>query len=277
MLPRQADVRRMILLLLCLALALTGCSALFGDLPGSSAGAGPGGTDGDAPIGGRGGGAVDPPGNGAVREVPDPALNGLTSSTIDRFEIGADGRTVIVYWWGGTPACYGLADVMVGVQRGTPIFTVVEGRRPGTAEMACTEELVLKSTVVTLEAPILADAAGHAAPAGEPNLPADPTAVAVRPGVLDPRPHAISGYGLSADGLTLSVHYAGGVEDCNGLAEAAAQRDADGLVTVTIREGRVEPSGDCIEIALAKVVELTLEQPLIIVGAFNSEGPSTTY
>ena len=91
-------------------------------------------------------------------------------------------------------------------------------------------EAALKSAVVTLDEPILADAAnGYGAP-GEPELPTDATAVQPRDDVLDAIPHAIGGYALSADGLTLSAYYVGGVEDCNGLAEATADRAADGLV-----------------------------------------------
>ena len=80
-------------------------------------------------------------------------------------------------------------------------------------------EAVLKSAVVTLDEPILADAAGDAAP-GEPDLPADATAVEPHDSVVDAIPHTIGGYALSADGLTLSAYYVGGVEECNGLAEA---------------------------------------------------------
>lgn len=274
----------MILLLVCLVLALTGCSALFGDLPGSSAGAGAGGADGapgDDPIAGGGGGAVDPaqpPLDGAVREEPDPTVADFRGHAVERFTIGPDGRTVVVYWWGGNLDCYGLREVSVEVQRNTPILTVLEGTRAAAIGKACTSEAVLKSAVVTLDEPILADAADADPAPGEPQLPADAILVEPVAGVVDPIPHAISGYGLSADGLTLSVYYVGGVEECNGLAVARADRDANGLVTVAIREGRLaEAQGPCPEIGVAKVVELRLDEPLLVVGAFDTEAAPETY
>ena len=121
-------------------------------------------------------------------------------------------------------------------------------------------EAVLKSAVVTLDEPILADAAGGDAAPGEPELPTDATVVEPQDGVVDAIPHAIGGYALSADGLTLSAYYVGGVEDCYGLAEATADRAADGLVTVSIREGQLaDVDGPCIEIGVAKVASITLD------------------
>jgi hypothetical protein len=269
----------MILLMLCLSLALSGCAALFGDLPASSAGTGSGGVKGgDDPIGGGGGGAVDPPGDGSSREVPDPTVVDPHGQSVDRFTIGPDGRTVVVYWWGGNTTCFGLREVMVEVQNGTPIFTVLEGMRGDQAGVACTAEAVLKSTIVTLDRPVLADAAGGDVARGEPPLPVGATRVQPMDGIIDARPHAVTGYGLSADGRTLSVYYVGGVENCNGLAEASGERDGDGLVTVAIREGRLpEVDGACDEIGVAKVVDVQLDVALIAIGAFDDGAPSSDY
>ena len=50
-------------------------------------------------------------------------------------------------------------------------------------------EAVLKSSVVTLDEPIVADAAGGDVAPGEPELPTDATVVAPRHGVVDAIPH----------------------------------------------------------------------------------------
>lgn len=268
----------MTLVLLCISLALGGCRALIGDQPDSGSGAGGApGAPGDEPIGGGGGGAVDPPDpfiGGALREEPDPTVVDARGQSVDQFAIGPDGKTLVVYWWGGNPGCFGLKEVMVEVQRGTPIITVLEGTRGDHVGMACTMEALLKSAVVTLDDPILVDAAGgDGQPGGEPELPADATNAAVVDGVENPIPHAIFGYRLSADGRTLSAFYTGGVEDCNGLASATAERDGNGPVTVSISEGHLpELPVACPDIGVSKVVELKLADPLVTVGAFDGDG-----
>ena len=267
----------MTLLLLCLALVLGGCRALIDNRPdgGSNVGGAPGG-GGDDPIGGGGGGAVPPdPGfGGSFREEPDPTVVDARGQSVDHFDIGPDGVTVVVYWWGGNTGCFGLKEVLVEVQNGTSIITVLEGTRGDHVGMACTAEAVLKSAVVVLDEPILTDAAGgDGQPAGEPELPADAAQAKVAAGIVNPIPHAVFGYRLTADGLTLSAYYIGGVEDCFGLAAATAERDGDGLVTVSISEGQLpEIPVACPEIGVAKVVELKLDDPLLVVGAFDNGG-----
>jgi hypothetical protein len=123
-------------------------------------------------------------------------------------------------------------------------------------------EALLKSTLVTLDEALVVDAAQPDAPAGEAELATDPEIVEPQDDVLDPIPVAVTGYLLSGDGLTLTVHFYGGVPECYGLAEASIST-ANRPWTVTIREGRVPGAEVCIEIALAKAVQLTLESPLI--------------
>ena len=273
----------MTLLLLCLAIALSGCRALIGGEPdsgsGGSGGAGgaggavPGAPGADDPI--KGGGAgVEPPNpifEDAFREKPDPTVVDARPVAVDHFAIGADGRTILIYWWGGNSACFGMKEVMVDDQRGTPIITVLEGTRGDHVGMACTMEALLKVTVVTLDEPIVADAANPDAEPGEPQLPEDAAQAKPAADVRNPIPHAISGFRLSADGLTLNAYYVGGIEDCYGLADATAEPDAAGLLTVSIQEGSL-PNGDvaCEDIGVAKVVEFTLDAPLIAVAAFDS-------
>ena len=132
----------------------------------------------DDPISATPGGVPSPPsGDGATREEPDPTVVDPHGAAVDHFAIGADGRTVVVYWWGGNTTCFGLKEVTVDVQRDTPIIAIQEGTRADHVGQACTMEAVLKSAVVTLDEPILADAAGGDAAPGEPELPTDATVV----------------------------------------------------------------------------------------------------
>ncbi len=257
----------MTLALLCLVVALSACAYVGRAGAGSSS---PGGGDSgskDDPISATPGGVPSPPsGDGATREEPDPTVVDAHAAAIDHFAIGADGRTVIVYWWGGNTTCFGLKEVTVSFQHDTPIIAVQEGTRADHVGQACTMEAALKSAVVTLDDPILADAAGGDVAPGEPELPSGATAVEPRKGVVDAIPMAVSGYALSADGLTLSAYFVGGVDTCYALAEANADRAADGLVTVSLREGQLaNVDSPCIEIGVSKVASMTLQQPLIIV------------
>jgi hypothetical protein len=275
---RHGPMRSLTLVLVCLVVALSACAYVGRQgAGGSSPGGGVGGSK-DDPITATPGGVPSPPaGDGATREEPDPSVVDPHGVAVDHFAIGADGRTVVVYWWGGNTTCFGLKEVTVDVQGGTPIITVQEGTRADYVDQACTMEAVLKSAVMTLDEPILADAAGAGAAPGEPELPTDATAVEPRIGVVDAIPHSIGGYALSADGLKLSAYYVGGVEECNGLAEAAAERAAS-VVTVSIREGRLsDVDGPCIEIGVAKVATITLGQPLIVVAALDSGGGGNDY
>ena len=271
---RQEGMRKMTLILLCISLALGGCRALIGDRPDGGSAVEPV-PPGDEPIVGGGGGA-DPPNpnlDNAFREEPDPTVVDARGQSVDHFTIGPDGRTLVVYWWGGNTACFGLQEVLVEVQRGTPIITVLEGTRGDHVGMACTAEAVLKSALVTLDEPILADAAGGDQPAGEPELPADATKSEPMADIDNPIPHAIFGYRLSADGLTLSAYYIGGVEECYGLALATAERAENGLVTVAISEGQLpELPVACPDIGVSKVAELKLDEPLVVIAAFDSDG-----
>ena len=260
-------MRRVMLALVCLVVALSSCAYIGRSGAGGSS---PGGGK-DDPISATPGVPSPPSGDGATREEPDPTVVDPHSVAVDHFAIGPDGRTVVVYWWGGNTTCFGLKEVTVEVQQGTPIIAVQEGTRADQVGQACTMEAVLKSTVVTLDEPILADAAGDGAAPGEPELPGGATVVEPQDGIVDPIAHAISGYALSADGLTLSAYYVGGVEECYGLADASADRAAGGLVTVSVREGALpDVDGACIDLGVSKVATITLDQPLIVAASLDS-------
>ena len=211
-----------------------------------------------------------PSGDGSVRETPDPRVVDAHPVAIDHFAIGPDGRTVIVSFYGGNQTCFGLqkVDVQAG-DDGTPTITVYEGTHPEAVGQVCTMEALLKSTVVTLDVPILVDTAQPAAPPGEPELVPEPKVVEVQDGILDAVPVAVTGSHLSADGLTLTAQFYGGVPECYGLAEASIST-AERPWSVTIREGRVPGSEVCIDLALAKAAVFTLDSPLIVDGSVEA-------
>lgn len=205
--------------------------------------------------------------DGALREVPDPTIMLQRPTAIDHFVIGSDGRTLVIYYWGGNRGCFGLHSVVVEVRDGVPVITVNEGSRPEVADMACTMEAMLKSTVVTLDVPLLRDGSGAAPTAGEPQLAPEPQAVAPVGGVVDPIAHAINGYVLTVDGRSLTAQYVGGTDECYALAEASAAAAPDGVMVVTIAEGRLPNAGACDDIGVAKAATITLPAPLLLDGS----------
>jgi hypothetical protein len=70
---------------------------------------------------------------------------------------------------------------------------------------------------------------------------------------------------VAGDDRTLTVHFWSGVEPCSVL-DRVDVRYGDDAVTITLYEGH-DPSADgkdvaCIEIAVAKSVTITLDEPL---------------
>lgn len=267
-LPRPGAMHRTTSpLVLCLAaVLLAGCSWLAVPTPTPAGGSGANPGAGGKPIGGGGGGVVAPPNNGALRETPDPTVVDARPTAVDHWVVGPDGRTVVVYYWGGNQACYGLHSVTVELRDDVPAITVMEGGRAGGPQV-CTMEALLKSALVTLDAPLVRDGSGAEPAAGEPPLPEQPQPVVPVAGVQNPVAHALSGYLLAADGVTLTTYYVGGSDECYGLAEASAGPAADGVVVVTVREGSLPNAGACDDIGVAKSVSITLDAPLLLDGS----------
>jgi hypothetical protein len=204
-----------------------------------------------------------PSGASPIRETPNPDVVDPYTPAIDHFAIGVDGRTVVVVYWGGTQACFGLQRVEVTTDPdGVNVLTVYEGTLPEAVGQACTMEAVLKSALVTLDQPILADTAQPDAPAGEPELAVAAETVGVAEVVENPIPVAVTGYHLSGAGTTLTVQFFGGVPECYGVAEALLNTGSKPWM-VTIREGHVPTAEVCIEIAVPKAFVFELDTELI--------------
>jgi hypothetical protein len=265
---RPGDMR--IVTLLFLVAALAGCRMLA-DGPGAG-GSGTPGDEPDTPVTSSPDPSAGPPlGDQSRREKPRPDVVDERGVAVDHFRIGPDGRTLVIYWWGGTPSCFALKEVILDVQDGTPIVSVLEGTLPEAVGKACTMEAVLKSTVVVLDDPILLDGSGNEHPAGEPMIFEDATEVRPRGDIVDAREIAVTGYRLDGDGTRLEVHFIGGTERCYGLAEASAEPGDYGALTVTVAEGGLPGvGGPCEDIGVAKFTTLELEEPLIVQAAFNT-------
>jgi hypothetical protein len=250
-------VRRSAIVILALGFGLSACASAPG------AGGSPS-LDPESPVGHDvQSPGPDPIGNGAVREEPDPTIVQAHPTGIAQFAIGPDGRTVVVTYSGGNQTCFGLQRVDVAVLAdGTLSITVWEGTHPEAVDMICTMEAILKSTVVTLDEPVIVDGNQPDAPAAEPELALQPQIVSVQNGVLDAIPVVLTGFAITPDGLRVTAQWYGGVPECYGVAVASIEKSVRPLV-VSISEGRMPGSDVCIDIAMAKGVEFTLDTPLI--------------
>jgi hypothetical protein len=260
-------MRRPVLLLAVAGILLAACSyrPFVGGDPSV-----PPSDDPEAPVATAPGSDVPAPsGDPALRQIPNPDVVDPYTPAVAHYAIGVDGRTVVVYYWGGTEACFGLQRIDVGQDPdGVTVITVHEGTLPEAENQPCTMEAVLKSAVVTLDEPILADAAQPGAPAGEPELVPDAEIVEVVDEVENPVPVAVTGYHLTGNGTTLTVQFYGGVPECYGVAEAFLEIDGAPW-TVSISEGHLPGAEVCIEIALAKAYVFELETQLLRDGSLT--------
>jgi hypothetical protein len=247
--------------LLVTALVLAGCGVLGDAL--ERRGGGP-----DVPVSHEPAPPVqDPAAHGAEFVEPDPAIRDAAPHAIEHFVIGPDGRTVVVYWYGGVDTCYGLQRVDVDSSGSVPLITVFEGWRPESEGMACIMIAQLKATVVTLDEPVLVDRHGDGTPRGVPDFALDGALpVTVDPQAVDGWPVAIGAYQVSPDGHTLTVHYIGGTEACYAPSKLTVEQD-DGEFRVALWEGRLSGQEACIDIGLLKAVETRLAAPLLLDGA----------
>lgn len=87
--------------------------------------------------------------------------------------------------------------------------------------------------------------------------------VRARPGMTDVKPIPWEGVEVSDDGTTLTLLFVSGVEPCYVLDHVAVDEGRKSVV-VTLFEGRdpAHPDAACIEIAVHKAVEVSLEAPL---------------
>jgi hypothetical protein len=101
---------------------------------------------------------------------------------------------------------------------------------------------------------------------GDPQIPPDGALqVQPEPGIVNAIPHAWDRITIAPDGRTITVYFWGGVQDCYGLASVQVERDANGLLQVTVMEGQrgnLAPNTACDEIALLKAVTVALDDAI---------------
>jgi len=246
---------------LLLAVIISGCGLLEAG-PGTGGGGVPGAPgDPNAPIGRP----IDPdPAPGAAMLVePDPAVVDPHVVRIERFILAPDGRTLRAEYWGGTEGCFAPAPPEVALRDGVPVVTVREGTRGAAVGQACIAIAVLKAVELELPAAILADSATPDPESLVPERSGAAQQVVVQPNVVDVRPHAVTGFVVSGDGLTLTVLYVGGTDTCYGLG--AIDVDADVRpVPVAVFEGRLPRAGACDDIGVFKSVTISLPRALLV-------------
>ena len=86
---------------------------------------------------------------------PDDSLVSPTPVPYDHVTVGADGRTLTVYFWMGVQECNGLHGVVVEPTEGGIELTVLTGIPEDAVSRICIELAQLYSTVVTLDEPLI--------------------------------------------------------------------------------------------------------------------------
>lgn len=96
-------------------------------------------------------------GNGALEARPVEGIQDSRPHAWERIEVAADGRSLTVYYFGGTEECYGLDRVDVEQDaNGRTSVTVYEGELPNLpADTACVDIALLKAAAVELDQPII--------------------------------------------------------------------------------------------------------------------------
>lgn len=95
--------------------------------------------------------------DGAIPAIPDPTVTGEQPTAFDHVTVGADGRTLTIYFWNGAEGCYGLKDVTVTKTDDGYAITVWTGMLPEAVNRTCIAIAQLYSTQVVLDAPIFVD------------------------------------------------------------------------------------------------------------------------
>jgi hypothetical protein len=86
---------------------------------------------------------------------PDPTLQDPQPIPFDHVVVGPDGTTLTVYFWMGAEPCTGLYGVEAQPIEGGIDLTILVGSPEDVASMTCIAIAELRSTVVTLEQPLV--------------------------------------------------------------------------------------------------------------------------
>ena len=72
----------------------------------------------------------------------------------DHVDVGADDRTLTVFFWSGVEPCYVLDHVDVEEGPGSITITLFQGSDPQVTNVACIDIALLKKVTVQLEEPV---------------------------------------------------------------------------------------------------------------------------
>jgi hypothetical protein len=112
-------------------------------------------SDPEEPVTGAPGPVEPAPADGAKRVKPEPGIVNAIPVTFDHVTVGADGRTLSIYYYGGVEDCYGLHSVDVSRNDdGSLGISILEGGRANLGDVACIEIAMLKVVDVTIDEPV---------------------------------------------------------------------------------------------------------------------------
>jgi hypothetical protein len=86
---------------------------------------------------------------------PDPTLQDPQPVPFEHVVVGPDGTTLTVYFWMGAEPCSGLYGVETQPIEGGIDLTILVGAPEGVESMTCIAIAELRSTVVTLDQPLV--------------------------------------------------------------------------------------------------------------------------
>ena len=92
----------------------------------------------------------------------NPELENPAPVPFDHVTVGPDGRTLTVYFWMGAEPCSGLYGVETEAVEGGIALTILVGAPSDVASMTCIAIAELRSTVVTLDQPLVVDGSAEA-------------------------------------------------------------------------------------------------------------------
>jgi hypothetical protein len=117
----------------------------------------PEGADPDTPVSSCPGDEEPPttgPWDGAEPVEPRPGMANVQPIPFDHVDVGADDRTLTVFFYSGVEPCYVLDRVGVVEGPGTITITLFQGNDPDVTNVACIDIAVSKKVVVQVEEPV---------------------------------------------------------------------------------------------------------------------------
>jgi hypothetical protein len=94
------------------------------------------------------------PGDEAEPVEPNPGMINVAPIPFDHVDVGADDRTLTVFFWSGVEPCYVLDHVDVEESPTTISITLFQGSDSAITNVACIDIALLKKVVVQVDEPV---------------------------------------------------------------------------------------------------------------------------